>query len=152
MRRAAGELQTLLRFPAGGRGAETATTAHGELLLLEMGRRRGLSAPEDHFVYMPAGAARPLSLSLLPVRDFLTKSESSFVPYIVQPPTTESTGLLRRGEDDVLVVQVHMWFDQDARRDRRRLMAEFCVLRPGMLQWELMELVPILHDQRWQRR
>ena len=57
-----------------------------------------------------------------------------------------STGLLRRGENDLLVVQVDLWYDLDGRQK----MVEFCVLRTGtgtdMRQWELMEPVPILQD------
>jgi hypothetical protein len=112
--------------------------SHGDLLLLEIGRRNGIFNRAEHFVYSPAGIARPPSLSPLPVRDIQTKSESA---------PTDSTVLLRRGEkNDVLVVQVHIWCDFHAPRHQRRLMAEFCVLRPGMRQWEVMEPVPILHD------
>ena len=54
-------------------------TAHGELILLEM-HHYGSSSFVDHFVYRPGGARRSPSLSLLPVPDFLTMSESVFAP------------------------------------------------------------------------
>ncbi|OEL37682.1 hypothetical protein BAE44_0001299 [Dichanthelium oligosanthes] len=67
------------------------------------------------------------SLSLLPAQDFLTKNK----------------GLLRRGEDELLVVTLQLKYDRDARRD----MAEVCLLRHGARQWELTEPVPIVEDE-----
>jgi hypothetical protein len=135
--------------------------AHGEFVLLEM-HHCGSSSFVDHFVYRPAGPRRPPSLSLLPVPDFLTKSESVFpldvpdlfpIPETVIPPDfnprirpsldSGSIGLLRRGENDLLAVQVKLLDDYHARRQT----VEFSVLRPGMRRWELTEPVPILHGE-----
>lgn len=107
------------------------------------------SCTGDHFVYRSAGATRPPLLSLLPARDFLTKSEIAigldFPGGLIGLGmyTRTTTGLLRRGEDGVLVVQVGLWYPGDGRRP----MAEFTVLRPGMHQWVLMEPVPIAQDE-----
>lgn len=83
---------------------------------------------------------------MLPVPDFLTKSESAPIrPWL----DYGRIGLLRRGENDLLAVQVQLWTDYRAERQT----VEFCVLRPGMRRWELMEPVPILKDEggngRW---
>ncbi|CAL4995008.1 unnamed protein product [Urochloa decumbens] len=60
-------------------------------------------------------------------------------------PTVGSgnTGLLQRGDDDVLLVQLHLMYDPDAQRD----MAEFSLLRRGVPEWELKELVPIFREE-----
>ncbi|PUZ44006.1 hypothetical protein GQ55_8G053500 [Panicum hallii var. hallii] len=67
----------------------------------------------------------------------LTKSEQVYEPYVSPPirPIVHSgtTPLLRRGDGDVLLVQLHCKYDRDSRRDT----AEFCLLpcsaaaRPG---------------------
>jgi hypothetical protein len=123
-------------------------SAHGELLLLEMMYHpRSGSFGEEYFIYRPAGARRPPSLSLLPVPDFPTKPDSVPASYFdspIQRPRLGSgsvVGLLRRGENDLLVVHVDMWYDSDARCE----MAVFCVLRPGMRRWEHMKPVPVFH-------
>jgi hypothetical protein len=116
--------------------------AHGELVLLEMHNPRKLGT--EHFVYRPVGTLREPSLSLLPVPDFPTKPESvpaSYFDPTMRRPRLESgsIGLLRRGENDLLVVHVDLWYDRDAEWQK----AVFCVLRPGMRRWELMEPVPL---------
>jgi hypothetical protein len=118
--------------------------AHTDSVLLRLGNHRCPSATfedSDYFVYR-AGAAGPPSLSLLPDRDFLTKTESVYA----HSPRLYSrrTGLLRRHGKDLLVVQLDLWYNRDARQN----MVEFCVLRPFMdvRQWELIEPVPILQD------
>jgi hypothetical protein len=119
--------------------------AHGDSVLLETSHRRSRSRSEgDYFLYR-AGAGGLPSLTLLPARDFLTKTEKVLEPYIHPPvgPITvcsANTGLLRRGDDDALLVQLHVYYD----RSLQRYMAEFCLLRIGARQWELMEPVPII--------
>ncbi|OEL16598.1 hypothetical protein BAE44_0022383 [Dichanthelium oligosanthes] len=123
--------------------------AHGDSVLLEMRHRHSRSGSEDnHFLYRAGAArARPPSLDLLPARDFLTKSEQVLAPYIHPPirPSLHSgnTGLLRRGDDDALLVQLQLMYDRTLRQE----MAEFSVLRVGTSQWELMEPVPIVDDE-----
>ncbi|CAL4985590.1 unnamed protein product [Urochloa decumbens] len=121
--------------------------AHGESVLLEVSS----GSEDEHFLYRVAGAARPPSLTLLPARDFLTKSEKGFVPYIHPPiqPTLHSgsTGLLRRGDGDDLLVQLQFMFDREAQQD----VAELCLLRLGTPRWDLMEPVPIVYDQDFEK-
>ncbi|CAL4982176.1 unnamed protein product [Urochloa decumbens] len=117
---------------------------HGDSVLLEVSS----GSEDEHFLYRAGSAARPPSLALLPARDFLTKSENVFVPYI-HPPIQPwlhacSTGLVRRGDGtDDLLVQLQFMFDREAQRD----VAELCVLHLGTPHWDLLEPVPIVTDQ-----
>ncbi|PVH33727.1 LOW QUALITY PROTEIN: hypothetical protein PAHAL_8G055000 [Panicum hallii] len=102
---------------------------------------------DEHFLYRAGAAAGSPSMSLLPDRDFPRQSEQVCEPYMSPPirPIVHSgtTALLRRGDGDVLLVQLHCKYDRDARRDT----AEFCLLRRGAPRWELKEPVPIVvHD------
>ncbi|RCV37312.1 hypothetical protein SETIT_8G052700v2 [Setaria italica] len=121
--------------------------AHGDSVLLKMSHRRLCNFEDDHFLYR-AGAASSPAMSLLPDRDFLTKSEQVYADCIVSPPIrpivhSGTTGLLQRGDDDVLLVELDLLYDRSLRRE----MAEFCLLRHGTSQRELKEPVPIIQDE-----
>ncbi|KAF8772770.1 hypothetical protein HU200_005406 [Digitaria exilis] len=125
------------------------SAAHVDSVLLEM---RNQGAPfylKDHFVYI-AGAGQLPSVSLLPARDFLTKTEfvRDMEEGLVDPNgrilLDENTGILRRGDNDdgeFLVV----WMD--LRSHSEHGMANVCVLRSGSSQWEHNLLVPIVHEE-----
>ncbi|TVU26520.1 hypothetical protein EJB05_29070, partial [Eragrostis curvula] len=87
--------------------------AHGDYVLIGMMyRRRGSElSMRDHLLYRAgaADAARPPSLSLLPARDIPKKYERGTTNEPYQEPgsralTIDDAGLLRRGEDDELLV------------------------------------------------
>ncbi|TVU01038.1 hypothetical protein EJB05_53519, partial [Eragrostis curvula] len=72
------------------------TAAHGDSVLIQVDRKGDYHALPDYFVYNAgttgAGSPRPPSLSLLPpCSHYLTK---------------DSTGILRRGEDELVVAQL----------------------------------------------
>ncbi|OEL22324.1 hypothetical protein BAE44_0016656 [Dichanthelium oligosanthes] len=98
----------------------------------------------DHFVYTAGGASLPPLLLLLPGR---------YIPMLFEGDVDEAddrdaagrtlkledTGILRRGEDELLVVQLEVAYK--AQRDT----AELCVLRLGN-NWDLKRAVPIVHE------
>nr|CAB3470839.1 unnamed protein product [Digitaria exilis] len=128
---------------------------HGDSVLLEKQQRvhRFSRATYDYFVYRAssAAAARPASLSLLPERRFLMKCEEGR-PTLKHPREhmlfDETTGLLRRSDDELLVVDLR--FDYKNNSELRDSSAELCVLRHGGSrdddQWELIREVPIVLD------
>ncbi|KAL6658436.1 hypothetical protein ACP70R_004022 [Stipagrostis hirtigluma subsp. patula] len=103
--------------------------AHGDSVLFEMNQklRRLSNVTSDYFVYR-AGAARPPSLSLLPA--------------IPSCGTLNKwkTGILRRGDDELLVVQLDLV-------TKRRETAHLCVLQLSRREWELKPEVPIVLDK-----
>ncbi|CAL4994978.1 unnamed protein product [Urochloa decumbens] len=99
---------------------------------------------DHHFLYWAGGAASPATFSRLPDRIFLTKAEQAYLsPPTHRRPDFEDTCLLRLGDNDMMLVELGLMYDRDA----RRYMAEFCLLRNGMSQWELLEPVPIIRDE-----
>ncbi|KAF7106409.1 hypothetical protein CFC21_107143 [Triticum aestivum] len=120
--------------------------AHGDSVLMEIKtsrRRRGLSwsiderDSSDYFVYNAGDAAadplRPPSLSLLPPWRVGAPGRKRCMP-------AESTALLRRGDEDLLVAQLTLWGTEG----EAPLEAELCLLRSGRWDCELKRL-PILH-------
>ncbi|KAL6658434.1 hypothetical protein ACP70R_004020 [Stipagrostis hirtigluma subsp. patula] len=120
----AGELETI--------------AAHGDSVLFEI--KQGLSAlfditsESDYFVYS-AGAARPPSLSLIPA------IPSELIKRPICNINKMNTGLLRCGEDELLVVHL------DLMTDRPRETAYLYVLRFSRREWELKPAVPIVVDE-----
>ncbi|CAM0146232.1 unnamed protein product [Urochloa decumbens] len=116
--------------------------SHGDAALLKMTHRS--CSYFEALLYRVGSATSPATMSLLPDRDFLTKTEQNYISpeirYIVHSGTI---GLLRRGDDDVMLVEPDLMYDRDA----QRYMAEFCLLRHGMSQWELKEPVHIIQDE-----
>ncbi|KAG0528985.1 hypothetical protein BDA96_05G059100 [Sorghum bicolor] len=118
-----------------------AITAHGDSILLRMTRRRRdgrrMSPTFDHFMYRAGTGTRPPSLTLLPELSFPRK-------YADQPRLlfNEDTGVLRRGENDLLVAQL-----DTGHHDDRPDLANLCVLRVGRSEWEHKCAVPILHEE-----
>ncbi|CAL4989290.1 unnamed protein product [Urochloa decumbens] len=116
--------------------------SHGDAALLKMTHRS--CSYFEALLYRVGSATSPVTMSLLPDRDFLTKTEQNYISpeirYIVHSGTI---GLLRRGDDDVMLVEPDLMYD----RDVRRYMAEFCLLRHGMSEWELKEPVRIIQDE-----
>ncbi|CAL4982174.1 unnamed protein product [Urochloa decumbens] len=100
---------------------------HGDSALLET---RDIRSPypymDNYFVYTAGGTARPPSLTLLPPAGDLDFSKDK-----------GNTGLLRRGKDDLLVVQHELNHEHIAESD-------FSVHRLGTNKWELVQAVPIL--------
>ncbi|KAL6658325.1 hypothetical protein ACP70R_003911 [Stipagrostis hirtigluma subsp. patula] len=117
--------------------------AHGDSILLEMWaplkRPRGSSSvPIDHILYQTGAAGGgPPSASLLPACYFPMQYESR--RNNARRMRTEDTGILRRGEDDLLVAQLEVTYDEPYDT------AELCVLRPGG-EWELRRAVPIVFN------
>ncbi|KAL6653491.1 hypothetical protein ACP70R_009069 [Stipagrostis hirtigluma subsp. patula] len=106
--------------------------AHGDSILLEMWapmkRPRGSSSvPIDHILYQTGAAAGgPPSASLLPACYFPMQYERRRdVRDNARRMGTEDTGILRRGEGDLLVAQLELTYDEPYDT------AELCVLRPG---------------------
>ncbi|TVU26518.1 hypothetical protein EJB05_29068, partial [Eragrostis curvula] len=131
--------------------------AHGDSILIEtscmadgFGRRRMF----DYFVYKASNGKTP-SLSLLPVREALTKHEEGRTPLDPRENMLlkETTGLLRRKEDEILVVELEHTFQRGTPEDT----AELCMHRLGESEWEIKREVPIVFDkgskgnelQRW---
>ncbi|KAL6595684.1 hypothetical protein ACP70R_048024 [Stipagrostis hirtigluma subsp. patula] len=102
--------------------------AHGDSVLFEMNHklRRSSTVTSDYFVYR-AGVARPPSLSLLP--EFHCGTLNKW-----------KTGILRRGDDELLVVQLDLV-------TKRRETAHLCVLQLSRREWELKPEVPIVLDK-----
>ncbi|KAE8820353.1 hypothetical protein D1007_01786 [Hordeum vulgare] len=97
----------------------------------------------DYFVYNAgtAGAdpSRPPSLSLLPPCHLTPQTQYDGQPKPKRVMPVETTALLRRGDDDLLVAQLTL-YDGEAPVE-----AELCLLRSGACEWELKSL-PVLHD------
>ncbi|XP_021316309.1 uncharacterized protein LOC8073664 [Sorghum bicolor] len=115
--------------------------SHGDsiLLRLRMTRRerrdgRGMPLTFDHFVYRAGTGTRPPSLTLLPELSFPRK-------YGRRRFLEGDTGVLRRGEDDLLVAQL-----DTGHHDDRPDLANLCVLRVGRSEWEHKCAVPIVHE------
>ncbi|KAL6639725.1 hypothetical protein ACP70R_022547 [Stipagrostis hirtigluma subsp. patula] len=132
----------------------TVVAAHGDSVLLQMngtGRRLPPSydfCVYDYFVYR-AGATgvRPPSLSLLPAREFTTKNELRVAEFRLDRPLSRSlderhAGILRRGDDELMVVELEIMYDRTLRRD----MAGLCVLRVSSDGWEIKQPVPIIQS------
>ncbi|KAF0895791.1 hypothetical protein E2562_016524 [Oryza meyeriana var. granulata] len=127
------------------------------------GERTGYRLVFNHFAYVAGGGGasrRPPSLSLLPPCNFTMQyqrktdrsrrvtmahaaAHSDDTAILRHGETrkfaSKNTGVLRRGEDELAVVQLELGYDTP------RSTAELCVLRPGRDYWELMRL-SILHD------
>ncbi|CAL4985586.1 unnamed protein product [Urochloa decumbens] len=122
----------------------TVVGAHRDWALMELTYPRSYDFEDHHFLYRAGGAASPATLSRLPDRIFLTKAEQAYLsPPTHRRPDFEDTCLLRLGDNDMMLVELGLMYDRDA----RRYMAEFCLLRNGMSQWELVEPVPIIRDE-----
>ncbi|TVT96825.1 hypothetical protein EJB05_57964, partial [Eragrostis curvula] len=81
----------------------------------------------DYFLY-EAGASRPPSLSRLPACYFPNLYDDRREPPAkARGMDKDSTGLLRRGEEGLLVAELELPYDDDDPRDT----AELCMLRPG---------------------
>ncbi|OEL19748.1 hypothetical protein BAE44_0019233 [Dichanthelium oligosanthes] len=130
----------------------TVVATHGDCILLEMRRpcirERGfIHMPVlDYFLYEAAAGARPPSLLLLPACYIPTLYErgcSDEARRATPRIMGENTGILRRGEDELLVVQLDL-----LSRHVPRGTAELCVLRHGGddLEWKL-KMVPIVHGE-----
>ncbi|KAL6647555.1 hypothetical protein ACP70R_014992 [Stipagrostis hirtigluma subsp. patula] len=123
--------------------------AHGNSVLLEIiSRTDDLSCTFDYFVYRAAGATRPPSLSLLPACDYRSKFETEaragrWLSPREQALLKETTGLLRRGDDELLVVSLDVTYKDCAPRDT----AGLCVFRLGGREWEFKEAVPIVLEE-----
>ncbi|KAL6658429.1 hypothetical protein ACP70R_004015 [Stipagrostis hirtigluma subsp. patula] len=125
----------------------TIMAAHGDSVLLEIRRsHKWYRSTFDYFVYR-AGAARRPSLSLLPACDYYEKFEEpeddASLPPREQMLLKETTGLLRRGEDELLVVFLNFMYGSCALRDE----AGLCVFRLGECEWEFKEAVPMVLDE-----
>ncbi|TVU26174.1 hypothetical protein EJB05_28710, partial [Eragrostis curvula] len=104
--------------------------AHGDsVLILAAGIRYKTN---EHFVYNAGDAAAdpplPPSLSLLPQYG-LIKEQGDKRTYL----DSESTGILRRGDDELVVAELNM----------RREVAELVVLRSGDGEWSVIKRPPI---------
>ncbi|CAL4995052.1 unnamed protein product [Urochloa decumbens] len=102
--------------------------AHDDVVLIRTSVPDSRSAfcTNDYFLYETGSAARPPLLSLLPCCDLDMKD----------------TGVLRRGEGEVIVAQLVVMYDNEkGLRDT----AEICVLRQGG-DWDLKQL-PIVHHE-----
>jgi hypothetical protein len=131
-------------LPDGTRIHAQIIAAHGDSVLIEIKTSTpGLSwsiderDSSDYFVYNAGDAAadpsRPRSLSLLPPWHEGSPKRKRYMP-------AESTALLRRGDEDLLVAQLTLWgTDGEA-----PLEAELCLLRSGQRDWDLKRL-PVLH-------
>ncbi|KAL6653291.1 hypothetical protein ACP70R_008869 [Stipagrostis hirtigluma subsp. patula] len=129
-------------------GGPAVMAAHGDSVLLEIRHRIRCSSRFDYFVYRAAGAARPPSLCLLPALDYHEMFEPEEHGAPLSPGERmllkETTGLLRRGEDELLVVSLKVRYENWVPQDT----AGLCVFRLGGRQWEFKEAVPIvLHDR-----
>ncbi|KAL6600416.1 hypothetical protein ACP70R_045216 [Stipagrostis hirtigluma subsp. patula] len=103
--------------------------AHGAALLFGL-PVHGDDPKIDYFLYSAAGHGGPPSLSLLP---------ACYIPMLAgreREMRKQDTGILRRGEDELLVAQLEVKYDAPD-------MAELCMLRPGR-PWELKREVPIV--------
>ncbi|KAL6639727.1 hypothetical protein ACP70R_022549 [Stipagrostis hirtigluma subsp. patula] len=103
--------------------------AHGDALLFAL-PVHGNDPTIDYFLYSAAGHGGPPSLSLLP---------ACYIPMLAGGQRNlrkEDTGILRCGEDELLVAQLEVKYDSPD-------MAELCMLRPGR-PWELKREVPIV--------
>ncbi|CAN6362428.1 unnamed protein product [Urochloa humidicola] len=127
--------------------------AHDGCLLIETrvpDQRRGNIAVNDFFVYESGGGgARLPSLSPIPGCYFSTQfgrdRDACHVPSRSDSPRMldrKDTGVLRRGEGDLVVVaQLEvMWNDEGAYG-----IAELCALRPGG-DWDIKRLPIVHHD------
>ena len=96
----------------------------------------------DYFVYRAGAAAgaRPPSLSLLPTHDISGRLLRGLRPWHPrgQMLLDHTTGLLRRGEDEALVVELEFGDKSTGG------MANLNVLRLGSSEWELRSAVPIV--------
>ncbi|CAL4982181.1 unnamed protein product [Urochloa decumbens] len=120
--------------------------AHGDSVLLRMGRDRYPQPPAvpcDHFVYRAGGAGRPPSLSLLPLLKGMEKYKEGVEDPSFRPLLSHDTGILRRGDRDLLVARIELLIEDDDGRS----MAHLCLLHPGMSQWEHKRLVPGVHEE-----
>jgi hypothetical protein len=106
--------------------------AHGDSVLFEMVWHA--AAGSDYFVYRAGGSRRPPSLSRLPSLDVTVYVEhrGAWERREIGLFAT-SAGILRRGEEELLVAQLAATKDGP----------ELCVLRLGRTEWEVKTAVPI---------
>ncbi|KAL6637183.1 hypothetical protein ACP70R_024755 [Stipagrostis hirtigluma subsp. patula] len=100
--------------------------AHGDSVLLKVNHQLGGSSyrTNDYFVYKTS-AAEPPSLSLLPH------------PASMLQLSCRDTGLLRRGGDELLVVQINL---DSCRRNK----VDMWMHRLGSHEWEVKRQVPVV--------
>ncbi|CAL5050674.1 unnamed protein product [Urochloa decumbens] len=143
----------------GNSNAPTIIAAHADSVLLRMHRPRdassssssprSMAATFDHFVYRSGAAGRPPSLSLLPPRNIPTRyeDEEGRFPRGRDPYNRillgEDTAVLRRGGDELLIIQLELIPSYSDRHGT----ADLCVLRLGNSAWEQKRSVPIVHDE-----
>ncbi|KAL6870867.1 hypothetical protein ACP4OV_014715 [Aristida adscensionis] len=102
--------------------------AHSDSVLLEIrGEVESGCGTYEYFVYS-AGAARPPSMSPLAVAEVILRRET--------------VGLLRRGEDELLVVRLALTPER-AKSDTAKLH----VVRAGGKKWELRDAGPVVVDE-----
>ncbi|TVU26519.1 hypothetical protein EJB05_29069, partial [Eragrostis curvula] len=116
--------------------------AHGDSVLIEMARWKQVRPTVyDYFVYR-AGASRLPLLSQLPARGFPTRCDRD--NGVCREPSernlsVRNTGLLRRGENELQVVQLEMTAGSDLEN-----FADLCILHLNRSEWELKPAVPIV--------
>ncbi|CAN6380762.1 unnamed protein product [Urochloa humidicola] len=110
-------------------------------------RKLNLEFTHDYFVYRGGAAGRPPSLSLLPTHDFSKRLEGETSSRPRHPREQmlfqETTGLLRRSNDELLVVELDVW-NKRVGVLRDTAMADLNVLRIGNSEWEMKREVPIV--------
>ncbi|KAL6653275.1 hypothetical protein ACP70R_008853 [Stipagrostis hirtigluma subsp. patula] len=111
-------------------------TAHGDSMLIRISYEHGYGDEGDYFVYNAGAAAadppRPPSLLLLPPyyvpRKQLDLYSSGPGDLVQHDLDDNSTGLLRRGEDELVVAQLMVVANKDTPRQK---VAELLLLRSG---------------------
>ncbi|CAL4994956.1 unnamed protein product [Urochloa decumbens] len=138
-------------FPdSADRAGSTVIAAHGDSVLIYIWFREGYHKnTDDYFVYNAGAAAaqppRPPSLFLLPPY-YLTKEEMEKMHDCSRVPVqrrlqTEVTGLLRRGEDEIIVAELKIATAGNA--TARHMEAELLLLRSGL--WSIVRPAPVIH-------
>nr|CAB3489285.1 unnamed protein product [Digitaria exilis] len=89
---------------------------------------------QDFFVYRAGAHATTTSLSLLPTHDFYER-----LSLRLNLPQ-ETTGVLRRNDDELLVANLCVWNERGA----QRAMVDLNVLHLSSSEWEMMRVVPIV--------
>ncbi|XBI35055.1 hypothetical protein VPH35_120790 [Triticum aestivum] len=143
-------------LPDGSQIRSQIIAAHGDSVLIEIDTRTPDEVDNyerdssDYFVYNADDAAadpsRPPSLSLLPPCHLTPRTQYEGKPRPKRFMPAETTALLRRGDEDLLVAQLTLY----GAEGQVPLEAELCLLRSGAWEWELRRL-PVLHDDgKWQ--
>ncbi|TVT97292.1 hypothetical protein EJB05_57468, partial [Eragrostis curvula] len=121
--------------------------AHGDSVLILVEAGDNDDRISDLFVYNAGDAPRPPSLSLLPPC-FLTEEEKEMRPMFRSRAgpvhrflDLSATGLLRRGEDEIVVAELSVVVSQDTRRQN---VAEIVMLRSG--EWSTKRPLVCRHD------